>query len=144
MNPAPTGHTPHVMVAGDSRDLPAIRRILQQLPGDAYGQVFIEVVADVQVVPLDSPADVSVSWLRRDSTRAGNEHRTFGAARGEAIERAVLAWTREWLEPGCQCGHAPFYVWIGCAMSPSVDRLHVALRTMLGSPSEESADHHHG
>jgi NADPH-dependent ferric siderophore reductase len=120
------------MVAGDSRDLPAIARILERLPQDSYGQVFVEIVAEVQIVPLNAPPAVSITWLRRDSFGPGG-HTTFGSARGETIERAVLAWTAEWLEPGCQCGHAAFYVWVGCAMSPSVDRLHVALRTMLSS-----------
>jgi NADPH-dependent ferric siderophore reductase len=131
------------MVAGDSRDLPAIRRILERLPSDSYGQVFIEIVSDVQVTSLEVPPAVSITWLRRDSFGAGYAGGTFGSARGETIERAVLAWTSEWLEPGCQCGHASFYVWVGCAMSPSVDRLHVALRTMLAGASEQ-ADHHHG
>jgi NADPH-dependent ferric siderophore reductase len=136
------------MVAGDSRDLPAIRRILKRLPNDSYGQVFIEIVADVQVVPLHAPPGLSISWLRRDSfgpgaPGRGEISRTFGSARGETIERAVLAWATEWIEPGCQCGHSPFYVWVGCAMSPTVDRLHVALRTMLSS-GREQADHRHG
>lgn len=127
------------MMAGDSRDIPALRRVLAQLPSDSYGQVFIEIVADVQIVPVAAPAGVSVSWLRRQGF--GNDRRAFGSARGETIERAVLAWTSEWIEPGCQCEHAPFYVWVGCAMSPSVDRLHVALRTML-APAEHSPDQH--
>ena len=137
------------MVAGDSRDLPAIKRILERLPSDSYGQVFIEIVADVQIVPLEAPAAVSITWLQRDSFGRGDTGGSFGTARGETIERAVLAWTTEWLEPGCQCGHAGFYVWVGCAMSPSVDRLHVALRTMLasgsgsGSGSEQASGHHH-
>lgn len=132
------------MIAGDSRDLHAIRRLLEGLPNDAYGQVFIEVAADVQITPLPSPVGVSVAWLQRSSFGRPEASPRFGAARGETLERAVLAWTSEWLEPGCQCSQGPFYVWIGCAMSPSVDRLHVALRTMLSPASEQATDHHHG
>jgi NADPH-dependent ferric siderophore reductase len=131
------------MMAGDSRDLPALRRILTQLPLDSYGQVFIEIVAEVQIVPLSAPAGVTVTWLRRDSFGQGDSRRTFGSARGETIERAVLAWTSEWVEPGCQCGQSPFYVWVGCAMSPSVDRLHMVLRSMFAADSAQSADHQH-
>jgi NADPH-dependent ferric siderophore reductase len=131
------------MVAGDSRDLPAIRHILERLPNDSYGQVFIEIVAEVQVVQMDAPAGVSVTWLHRRSFGRSIPNHTFGSARGETIERAVLAWTTEWLEPGCQCEHGPFYVWIGCALSPTVDRLHSVLHTMLGA-GEQSAHHHHG
>ena len=139
--PAPVGHKPHVMMAGDSRDLPELRSILSRLPADSYGQVFIEIVSSVQVVPLAVPAGVTVTWLRRDLA-SGASHGTFGAARGESLERAVLAWAAEWLEAECQCGQAPFYLWIGCAMSPSVNRLHVALHVMLDT-SAASQSHHH-
>lgn len=141
--PAPAGN-PHVMVAGDSRDLPAIRQILERLPEDSYGQVFIEIVSDVQIVAMDAPAAVSVTWMHRSSFGRSIPNHTFGSARGETIERAVLAWTSEWLEPGCQCGQGPFYVWIGCAMSASVDRLHGVLHTLLGAGEQSTHHHHHG
>jgi NADPH-dependent ferric siderophore reductase len=136
----PAGSSPHIMMAGDSRDLPAMARVFASLPRDAYGQVFIEIVSAVQVVPLAVPAGVSVSWLRRDHVDAESGH-TFGSARGEAIERAVLAWAAEWIEPGCTCGEHSFYVWVGCALSPSVDRLHSALHTMLDTSAHWSPDH---
>lgn len=94
---------PHIVLAGDVCDVPAIRVILAALPDDAYGQVFLEVTSPAQVVPVTAPPRVTVTWLHRD--RVFSEIRnSLGAMPGEALTRAVSAWVAEWMpdDPGAR------------------------------------------
>lgn len=113
---------PHFLIAGDSADLPVIRRMLGRLPVDAYGQVLVEVASRIQIQRMHLPAEMTLTWLLRDAD--GTARRM--APRGERIVRAVRAWLDEWMGVG---GHeAPQVIWIGCAASPRVGRLHRELR----------------
>ncbi|TPW75690.1 SIP domain-containing protein [Schumannella soli] len=117
-----------VLFVGDSADLPALRRILADLPGDAYGQVFIEIASRIQIEPLLVPDAVSVSWLRRDLRCS----RIDGLApRGALAARALTAWASEWMPDDVDSEGADFALWVGCATSPRVDaafrRLHASL-----------------
>lgn len=53
------------LLAGDETAVPAIARILEDLPGDARGTVLIEVEEVVDELPLRAPAGVTVRWLHR-------------------------------------------------------------------------------
>lgn len=85
-----------IIAAGDISDLPALRDWLAVLPAEAYGQVFIEVFAEMQIEPLAAPGNVTVTWLcreqREESPRPG-----IGRMRGEALAAAVEAWFDEWM-----------------------------------------------
>lgn len=68
-----------LLLVGDETALPAIASILEDLPTDAAGSVFVEVPLTADVQELRRPAGVSLTWLPRD-----------GAARGAEIHGAVL------------------------------------------------------
>ncbi|HEU5038782.1 MAG TPA: siderophore-interacting protein [Nocardioides sp.] len=65
------GTARRLLLVGDESALPAIAAILEQLPWDAAGVVFVEVpqAADVQKVP--HPEGIDVVWLPRDGEPHG-------------------------------------------------------------------------
>ncbi|MFT3944612.1 MAG: siderophore-interacting protein [Ancrocorticia sp.] len=60
-----------LLVAGDDTALPAIGRLLEELPKDARAQVFIEVAKDEHRQELRELPGVEVTWLVRDGVEAG-------------------------------------------------------------------------
>jgi len=60
-----------LLVAGDDTAIPAIARLLEELPGDARAQVFVEVAEDAHRLELPAPPGVEVAWLARDAAEAG-------------------------------------------------------------------------
>ncbi len=56
----------HLMV-GDESALPAIAAALARIPVGVPVHVFLEVDGPADELPLDSPGDLHVSWLHRDS-----------------------------------------------------------------------------
>ncbi|MFC7619386.1 SIP domain-containing protein [Microlunatus sp. GCM10028923] len=60
-----------LLVAGDDTAIPAIARLLEELPEDASGQVFVEVAEDSHRLDLRRPAGVDVTWLVRGAAEAG-------------------------------------------------------------------------
>ncbi|SNS56810.1 NADPH-dependent ferric siderophore reductase, contains FAD-binding and SIP domains [Micrococcales bacterium KH10] len=69
-----------VLLVGDETALPAIARILEDLPRSARGHVFIEVPHQDDTLPMEVPAAVTVHW----SVREGADH-------GTVIAPAVLS-----------------------------------------------------
>ncbi|MFE6668076.1 siderophore-interacting protein [Streptomyces sp. NPDC057697] len=72
------------LLAGDITALPAIARWLEELPGDAKGWAFVEVVDAAQEIELSAPEGVEVRWLHRGDLPPGT---------GDALERAVTSVT---------------------------------------------------
>lgn len=60
-----------LLVAGDDTAIPAIGRLLEELPDDARAQVFIEVAENSHRLDLRPLPDVEVTWLVRDGAEAG-------------------------------------------------------------------------
>jgi NADPH-dependent ferric siderophore reductase len=60
-----------LLVAGDDTAIPAIARLLDELPDDARAQVFIEVADDAHRLELRTLPHVAVTWLVRDGAEAG-------------------------------------------------------------------------
>jgi len=123
-----------VLIAGCSADIPAIHRILCELPAMAYGQVYIEIASPVQSRSWPVPDGVVVTWLRRDLHEG-----ELGASlpKGELLARAVTAWMSEWLpeeEPA-----VPGFVWLGGATSRSVDGIYAELSRRLDPMPHEPA-----
>jgi NADPH-dependent ferric siderophore reductase len=116
-----------VLLAGDSRDTREIRRMLARLPEDAYGQVFIEIAAELQVEHIPAPDGVAVMWLPRD---AMPRHSTQLARRGELVAGAVRGWVAEWLDVA-DAPHSHYLVWIGCATIPDIGDLYRELDALL-------------
>lgn len=106
------------MIAGSVDDLPEITRMLEDLPENAYGQVFVEVALQEQVRALPAPPRVTVAWLVR-SARASAVGSLVFADHGEALATAVTGWASEWCVADCEPRTT---VWIGCAESPWVER----------------------
>ncbi|QHC66134.1 SIP domain-containing protein [Rathayibacter oskolensis] len=82
------------LIAGDETVVPWIQSILDDLPANARGQVFIEVDDARGLPPLSAPGRVCVTWLGR-STRSGAPGTGALCGRGEALDRAVRAWVGE-------------------------------------------------
>ncbi|KUI32218.1 hypothetical protein AU196_22075 [Mycobacterium sp. IS-1742] len=53
------------LLAGDEAALPAIGAVLEALPDDAVGYVFVEVAGPSDEIPLAAPEGVTVSWVYR-------------------------------------------------------------------------------
>lgn len=53
------------LLAGDETALPAVARILEELPADARGTALIEVEDEADELPLQAPSGVAVRWLHR-------------------------------------------------------------------------------
>ncbi|MFG2351117.1 SIP domain-containing protein [Streptomyces phaeochromogenes] len=66
----PTG-ADWLLVAGDDTALPAIGRLLDELPPDARAQVFIEIAEDAHRQELRELPGVDVTWLVRPGVTAG-------------------------------------------------------------------------
>lgn len=129
----------HILLVGDSTDLPAIHDLLRELPPDSYGQVYLEVATAIQIRSIAAPPGVSVSWLCRDrhSSDVGGSPRDIGAMarRGELASRAIAAWVAEWQPDASSEGD--YLMWIGCSASARVGRLYRALQERLGEPQGE-------
>ena len=59
------------LFAGDETALPAIARMLESLPAQARGKVFLEVADEAEVQPLTAPPSVDIEWLFRNGVPAG-------------------------------------------------------------------------
>jgi NADPH-dependent ferric siderophore reductase len=70
-----------VLLAGDETAAPAIARILEDAPRDLRGQAFIEVPTASDLLAIDAPSGVEVTWLPRAT----------GEPHGSALIPAVLA-----------------------------------------------------
>lgn len=60
------------LLAGDETALPAIARILENLPVTACGKVFIEIANHREELPLVAPRGISIRWLHRGNALAGS------------------------------------------------------------------------
>ncbi|MGX5735422.1 DUF2218 domain-containing protein [Bosea thiooxidans] len=56
----------------DETGLPAVARMLETLPRDAVGQVFIEVADAGEEQALSAPAGIAVTWLHRGAAAPGS------------------------------------------------------------------------
>ncbi|OQM74337.1 siderophore-interacting protein [Manganibacter manganicus] len=83
------------LLAGDETALPAIARILEELPGGTKAVVRIEVANAQERQVLRSVADVDLQWLCRDSLSAGTEQPLVDAVRAVDMPRdgkSIFAW----------------------------------------------------
>jgi len=118
-----------VFIAGDHADLAAIQHILSVLPDGAYGQVFIEVLDERDVAPLDAPGRVTVTWLSRVTRPSALRPLAF-AAHGEALAVAIAGWVGEWM-PAAEESDETTVMWIGCAGSAHIAALYDVLQSRV-------------
>lgn len=74
----PTGRD-WFLVAGDDTAIPAISRLLEELPHDARGQVLIDVADADHRQELIAPEGIEISWIPR---HAGTRHPLLNAIQG--------------------------------------------------------------
>jgi NADPH-dependent ferric siderophore reductase len=67
----PPAGAARLLLAGDETAVPAICAITEQLPGDAVGQVFLEVPGIGDLLDVRAPAGVRVTWLPRGARSRG-------------------------------------------------------------------------
>jgi NADPH-dependent ferric siderophore reductase len=60
-----------MLLAGDETALPAIHRILGNLPPTTRGVVLVEVAGPAEEQPLPAPPGMTVRWLHRNGTGPG-------------------------------------------------------------------------
>jgi len=74
------GVAQRLLLVGDETAVPAVASIVEDLPADAAGKVYLEVPTDADVLPLQVPPGIQVAWLPR-----------HGVPYGDRACRAVLA-----------------------------------------------------
>lgn len=74
-----------LLVIGDDTAIPAISRLLEELPEDARAQVFIEAADDKEAQDLRRPAGVEVTWLPRNDAPAGTATRLLDVVRAAPV-----------------------------------------------------------
>ena len=95
-----------LLIAGDETAVPAMSAILEQLPADARGAVFLEVPEAADALALAAPAGVDVRWLARDP---GSN------AYGRRLVEAVTGWADAWAESN-SAANAPTDATAGATM----------------------------
>jgi len=95
------GRASTVMIAGDETAVPAISSIVESLPADARGCVFLEVPTADDVLPLVAPPGVTVHWLPRSGSGAPATDAAVDvavdAAYGAPLQAAVRGWTARYV-----------------------------------------------
>ena len=82
-----------LLVAGDDTAVPAIARLLDELPDDTRAQVFIEVAEKEHRQTLRELPGVQVTWLVRDGAEAGTTTLLLDAVKGSGWrEGRPFAW----------------------------------------------------
>jgi len=97
------GQADWYLLAGDETALPAIARILEELPGAATAVVRIEVAGAAERQDLRSAAALDLQWLHRDASRAETTDMLTQAVRDVPMPddgRSIFVWA------GCE--HAAF------------------------------------
>ncbi|MEI2386906.1 siderophore-interacting protein [Breoghania sp. JC706] len=92
------GQATRYLLAGDETALPAIARILEELPETARVTAIVEIADAAEEQVLVSKADVDLTWVHRDGLEPGTT---------DLLERAVKA--VDWPE-----ADPDTYVWIAC------------------------------
>lgn len=82
-----------LLVAGDDTALPAIGRLLDELPEEARATVFIEIAERSHIQPLRELPGVTVTWLVRDGAEAGTTTLLLDAVRAtQWLDGQPFAW----------------------------------------------------
>ncbi|RLK54867.1 siderophore-interacting protein [Actinokineospora cianjurensis] len=89
---APPTDTTAYLLVGDETSLPAIAGIAASLPAGVPVRVIVEVDSVAEEQPLESAADLSVTWLHRDGAEPGTGTGLLDAVRAESIDQRVFAW----------------------------------------------------
>ncbi|GLZ40767.1 siderophore-interacting protein [Actinokineospora sp. NBRC 105648] len=90
---APPADTTAYLLIGDDTSLPAINGIAGALPAGTRAHVSIEVDGPVDEQPLDSAADLKLTWVHRAGAEPGGPERLLAALRAVGqVEPTTFAW----------------------------------------------------
>lgn len=82
-----------LLVVGDDTAIPAIARLMEELPDETRAQVFIEVAEDAHQQDLRGLPHVTVTWLPRNGAAPGTTGLLVDAVRGTSWwDGSVFAW----------------------------------------------------
>jgi NADPH-dependent ferric siderophore reductase len=79
-NPSPDADW--YLFVGDEAALPAIAAVIESLPADARGLAFLEVDSGADIQPMEAPAGVQLTWVRRNGAPAGEGDLLVSAVAG--------------------------------------------------------------
>ncbi|WP_235940648.1 SIP domain-containing protein [Paramicrobacterium fandaimingii] len=96
------------LLTADESTLTELEAAMQAVPYCARGRVFIEVDTGADISVIDAPTRMTVTWLTRQ-TRSGAPGSGAACATGEAMSRAVNAWSDEMLYASTDTPH----IWLG-------------------------------
>ena len=65
------GERRELLLAADETALPAITRILADVDPEFSGHAFVEVSSAEDILPLDLPGDIEITWIVRDGATQG-------------------------------------------------------------------------
>lgn len=90
------GEADWYLLAGDETALPAIGRILEQLPATARGHAFVEIADAGEEQPLAHPPGIRLTWLHRGAEAPGGTTLLADAVHGvddwPGADVPVFAW----------------------------------------------------
>lgn len=101
------GPSARVLIIGDVEDLADVEYLLGLLPGDSYGQLYLQAESSSEIRPVAAPCRVTVSWLAPQIADPESA--------GDRLAATVDAWIEEWL-PDTAGGDTPAVLptmWIG-------------------------------
>lgn len=96
------------LFTADESALAELEAAMQTIPYCARGRVFIEVDGVDDISVIEAPTRMTVTWLTRQ-TRSGAPGSGTACATGEAMSRAVNAWSDEMLYASTDTPH----IWLG-------------------------------
>ncbi|MBQ7804783.1 siderophore-interacting protein [Rhodococcus sp. (in: high G+C Gram-positive bacteria)] len=83
----------YLLVVGDETAIPAIARLLEELPADARGHVFVEIADSAHIQSVRELPGVSVTWLPREGAEPGTNSLLLDAVSAvEWPDGRVFAW----------------------------------------------------
>jgi NADPH-dependent ferric siderophore reductase len=83
----------YLLAVGDETALPAIARLLEELPADARGHVFVEIADSAHIQSVRELSGVSVTWLPREGAEPGATTLLLDAVSAvEWSDGRVFAW----------------------------------------------------
>lgn len=82
------------LLVGDEAAIPAIARMIEELPADVQGTAIIEVSDDNHIIPLPTSAQVDVLWLKRSEDLVGQSESLVDAAKAIRFPShgGIFAW----------------------------------------------------
>lgn len=123
-----------IFFAGDSSAIDDIQTMLEVLPICARGQVFIEVGDSSEIVPVEGPGRVTITWLDR-SRRSGRPGTGERCAPGTALDRAARAWLGEFFVDRDALVSSDYVFWIGGGEGFAYDLRHDLADLFHAEPS---------